>query len=293
MELNYIREFVALAQSCQFQKTADDLYMSQSSLSKHIKTIEQELGHDLLNRSTRRVELTEFGKEWLPYATQIAAIQKEYTDRMLDGLADKKIKIGISPIITLYTLNDYLSSLTDNYPGYYAFVNQDMEENLIACLRNGDYDFVIKSRNDFSNEEGLSSIPYATDTLVTVLSEDHPLAGRESTTIDELSAYSFAQLGTTNFARILNPGLPISVFSANRGQTLMSLVKNRNVVSVLPYYAALNFIHQSGISGIITKPLVPETHLYMDIIYLKARENSTIIQGVTDYLSSHVIKRFN
>ena len=57
---------------------AEELYISQSSLSKHIMSIEKELGHSLFNRTTRKVSLTSFGKTYLPYAQRIVATDDEF-----------------------------------------------------------------------------------------------------------------------------------------------------------------------------------------------------------------------
>jgi len=55
MELNYINEFVVLARVLHFQEAADLLFIGQSSLSKHIKSIETELGEDLFIRSKKKL----------------------------------------------------------------------------------------------------------------------------------------------------------------------------------------------------------------------------------------------
>lgn len=68
MELNYLNDFVTLARIRHFQNAADALFISQSTLSKHIKAIESELGQDLFIRSRKCSQLTEFGKLFLPYA---------------------------------------------------------------------------------------------------------------------------------------------------------------------------------------------------------------------------------
>ena len=62
MEINYLKEFVILARTGNYLEAADSLYMGQSSLSRHIKTLEEELDIRLLDRTTRKVSLTEAGR---------------------------------------------------------------------------------------------------------------------------------------------------------------------------------------------------------------------------------------
>lgn len=67
MNTEYLKEFVVLAETKNFGKASDRLYMNQSTLSKHIKSLENELGINLFLRTTRRVELTNYGQTFLPY----------------------------------------------------------------------------------------------------------------------------------------------------------------------------------------------------------------------------------
>ena len=74
MELAFIREFVTLAEIRKFSAAAQQLHISQSTLSRHIQTLETELGCTLFTRTTRDVELSACGALYLPYAKKIAHI---------------------------------------------------------------------------------------------------------------------------------------------------------------------------------------------------------------------------
>ena len=78
MELNYIREFVFLANINNFQEAADALYISQSTLSRHIQSLENELQNKLFDRTTRSVQLSEFGKFFLPYAQELVCVGQDF-----------------------------------------------------------------------------------------------------------------------------------------------------------------------------------------------------------------------
>ena len=78
MELSYIREFVVLAETGNYLEAADALFIAQSSLSRHIKSIELDLGSPLFDRTTRKVVLNGFGQAFLPYAKKMVEIQEEY-----------------------------------------------------------------------------------------------------------------------------------------------------------------------------------------------------------------------
>lgn len=78
MDLNYIKEFVLLANINNFQEAADSLYISQSTLSRHIQTLEKELQNKLFDRTTRTVRLSEFGRFFLPYAQDMICIEQDF-----------------------------------------------------------------------------------------------------------------------------------------------------------------------------------------------------------------------
>ena len=78
MEIEYIKEFVVLAETENYLEAAESLFISQSTLSKHIKIIEKELDVQLFDRTTRKVHLNKYGKMFLKYAKEISHLQYLY-----------------------------------------------------------------------------------------------------------------------------------------------------------------------------------------------------------------------
>ena len=92
MNLEYIHEFVILVRNGKFQEAADELYISQPTLSKLILALEKELGQDLLLRSKRHaLTLTAFGERFLPYALKLSGTWNEMKDDILSAKEEKKI----------------------------------------------------------------------------------------------------------------------------------------------------------------------------------------------------------
>ncbi|MBQ3302799.1 MAG: LysR family transcriptional regulator [Eggerthellaceae bacterium] len=86
MNIDYIREFIVLAETLNFTKAASRLYCSQPALSKHIAAIEHELGAELVERGEGRVALTPIGSIYLDEARRIV---RDY-DRSLAIIEDAK-----------------------------------------------------------------------------------------------------------------------------------------------------------------------------------------------------------
>lgn len=84
MELSHLKEFIVLAKIENYLEAAENLYISQSSLSKHIKSLEAELGTTLFDRTTRQVKLNEAGRVFLKYAQQMIEIQYQFNTALLN-----------------------------------------------------------------------------------------------------------------------------------------------------------------------------------------------------------------
>ena len=78
LKIQSLREFLTLSEVKNFNSAAERLFLSQPTISRHIKELEDELGVTLFSRSTRRVELTEYGKYFIPYAQRIVSAENEY-----------------------------------------------------------------------------------------------------------------------------------------------------------------------------------------------------------------------
>ena len=99
MEINKLRAFVDLAQTLSFSKTAENLYTSQSAISKQIKSLERELGRSLFRRTNKNVEISAFGKEILADATAVVELNKRMVNkaRNFDVEKSNQITLGVIP----------------------------------------------------------------------------------------------------------------------------------------------------------------------------------------------------
>lgn len=285
MEISYLKEFVTLAQSCNFMETADELYISQSSLSKHIKAIEKDLGHELLNRSTRRVELSDFGRAFLPYATQIASIHEEFTENLLHNTNSNHIRVGFSHVVTLYTLQKYFAS---SYFPMRGRFNVSFEEhsraNLIAMLSKNEYDMIVAPTLEGEFDVSFPSIVYARDRLSAVLSEKHPLADKPFLTVDDIREFPLVQKGMQNFARILDPSIPPAECNASRDSIFINFIRDHNAIGIVPYYTAKGYLNTLRMDDIMTLDIVPDTEIVIRLYYPVGKSDSVLIRSIAEFL---------
>ena len=118
MNTEFLKEFVVLAETKNFWEASERLYMNQSTLSKHIKSLENELGVDLFTRTTRRVELTSYGHTFLPYARTIVRTEFEGTSaiKRLQNVENGLLTIASIPSMPQYQITMFLAQFQQFHP---------------------------------------------------------------------------------------------------------------------------------------------------------------------------------
>jgi LysR family transcriptional regulator, transcription activator of glutamate synthase operon len=177
MEINYLKEFVVLAQTGNFLEAADILYSSQSALSKHIKSMELELGVSLFDRTTRKVNISKFGQLLLPYAKQIVELQEKYAAILQNSIEAEREILTVGSIHSLaqYNISDIFANFKKSRPQSTINVVQGGSEEMKGMLRQRKCELAFIRFSDDVDED-LVKIPYAVDTMVAVLPVTHPLA---------------------------------------------------------------------------------------------------------------------
>jgi LysR family transcriptional regulator, transcription activator of glutamate synthase operon len=192
MEINYLKEFVVLAQTGNFMEAADILFSSQSTLSKHIQSIEAELGVSLFDRTTRKVRISKFGELLLPYAQQIAELQDKYTAVLKSSLETDRdiLTVGSIPALAQYKIIDIFVNFKKSRPQSTLNVMQAGSEELKEMLRHKKCELAFIRFTDEVDDD-LEKIPYAVDTMVAVLPIVHPLAKQKTVPLRMLADEDF------------------------------------------------------------------------------------------------------
>ena len=137
MDTERCREFVVLAQTCNYLQAADQLFISQSSLSKHIKALERELGVELFNRTTRRVQLTEHGRVFLPFARKLAATAHDAEVAMANATDNERriVDIGSIPVMVPYGITEVVHCFERDHPNVRLRMTEGEADYLKDLLR--------------------------------------------------------------------------------------------------------------------------------------------------------------
>ena len=288
MEISYLKEFVELAQSCQFQETAEKLFISQSTLSKHIKAIEKELGAQLFIRSTRRVELTETGKVFLAYASQIALLQQDYSQELIKTDITKVIRVASDSTISLRQIEKYFAQFLTEHPHVGFELSEYDKTTLRSMLRSGELDLIVACRDLADTDSDLGFHPYYTDRLSVVISPHNPLYERSSVTIADLKGQTFAQSGSLNFAQYLDSSIPAAQYKSKRNSFITHLLNVTPTVAVVPTNAGYFMITNDISADLKMIPIQPEVLIHVDFMYMKARENTPFLQSIFEKIDGNL-----
>ena len=189
MEIKHLRYVEAIARTCSFSQAAEQLYISQSTLSQQIAKLESELCYSLFNRSTKHVRLTPEGTQFLAQAGRVLG-EFDALLRLVEGTrapARPAVNVGISMIYRPET-SGLISRFAQENPLVDLNVVTVWELEMVDMLRRGDIDIGLFGV-DWNNDDlsGLTVTPLHDEWVVAAVGSEHKLAERDSLSLEELS----------------------------------------------------------------------------------------------------------
>ena len=190
MTFNQLKYFQAVARTLNFRAAAEQLYISQPSLSRSIDSLEQELGVILFERAGRGIALTGSGRLLLEYANRILEDCDIAVYKMKElSTSGGRIDIGyVFPLANYYIPHKVRSFL--DMPGneHVTFgFTQNKTSSIIRDVKNGKLDVGFCAFSE--HEEDLSFTPILKQEMVIITPNEHPLASQDKLSIKELASY--------------------------------------------------------------------------------------------------------
>ncbi len=180
IELRHLRSFVSVATKLNFSRAAEELHLTQQSLSAQIQQLEKRLGVVLLERTTRRVELTEAGSALLDEATSALAGIAAGLDRVRRVAHGEvgQLRVSFTPTIAYETLPALLEEASLRAPALTLQVSEMWQAESVEAIRAGRLDVGLARHPELPDE--LDSVRIRDEPMGAVFGVSHPLAHEDT-----------------------------------------------------------------------------------------------------------------
>jgi len=168
IDLDLLLCFVTLAETKNFTEAGKRLHRSQSAISVRLHKLEQLIGHSLLKRNSRRVELTRQGEKLLPKATQLLTAGGDLLASMQAPQISGPCRIGFLEYLSPQNIPRIIKAIQRQLPQVELEVHLGLSRHLTQKLKNGELDLTLALHEDSNTD----SIPLGDDQLVWVKGKD-------------------------------------------------------------------------------------------------------------------------
>ena len=239
MKLRQVQYVLTVAETGSFTEAAEELYTSQSSLSKQVIALERELGILLFDRSRRKVTVTPAGETFLKHAR---TLNNTYLMLMAELSAYKtspSTSILAIPVIAQYGIPSYLAQFKRAYPHLDVTLEEREAVEILPALDDHGSDLAIV-RDNYLDAELYDSLVIARDKLMVAVSKTHRLAGRPSVSLSELADENLITLGKASLIQALavdacrQAGFEPRIFYASlRAESILGLVASNSGIALM------------------------------------------------------------
>ena len=287
--LQQLRIFKAIASEKSFTQAAEILFVSQPSISKQIKTLENRLGILLLNRNGNKISLTEAGNVFLQYSERILALCEE-SCRALNDLKDGErgnLTVGASQTIGAYLMPRVLSLFAQSYPqinlniqvdSTRIIANKVVERIIDIAVVGGDIPVNLKKNLEIED--------FVEDELILIIPKSHPFARKKQIIKEDLYHLNFITLNSNSTIHKFIDNILIQ----NNIQT-----KQFNVIMELNSIEAIKTAVSLGLGAAFVSSSAIEKEIELKTVEIIAIENIKITRTLSIITNpeSHRSKAFD
>lgn len=290
MRLIQLRSFVAVAQAGGFTAAARQLHVSQPTLTKQVRLLEEQYGVELFHRLGRSVRLTETGERLFALTGQFTGIEADALHLLKDAgeLRSGRLTVGaVSPFQT----TDMLAAFSRKFPSMQVRVRFGNSETVLRDLLDFRTDVAVLAH--FADDERLQGVRFGRSPVVVLVPKDHRFATRRTLRIEELDGERmiFREEGSTTRKAIE------AAFARARvkPQVVMELGSREAIREAVAKGIGLGMVAESGHSPDPRERMVrlsnaevwTETH----VVCLKVRRSARAVNAFFEIAEALVRKR--
>jgi LysR family carnitine catabolism transcriptional activator len=287
-----LKGFLLVARHRSFSRAAEQMFMTQSGLSVLMREIENQLGFRLFDRTTRHVELTEHGTQFLAVAQDHVRNFEAVVSRIRQSAAaaSQWLSVGAPPMTAAHILPEVIAHFSPERRNFRVRLHDTDLPRIAGMVKSGELDLGLGMF--VKPTAGLARVPLFRFSLVLVRSADAKLPGGRVRRWSDLSGQTFIglppdnpiqQLVAKHLSRVGHRQPPDLV--VNYHETLIGLVEARAGVAIMPS----SVLPACRNRRVVIEPLVdPVVHLDLYQIRHRGRVLPPEAQAFTDFLKTHI-----
>ena len=188
LDLQKLRTFQVVAETSSFTKAAVELGCSQSSVTTHVQALERELGATLFDRASKRVILTDAGRQMVRYADRLLALAKEAkAATRKKGEVSGSLSVSAPEALVAYRLPEVLREFQGLYPQVHLTLSTHADSNAqVDALLRAELDLAF-AVGETARSGKVAAKFLASEEIVVVATPDHGAAATGGLTDDKIS----------------------------------------------------------------------------------------------------------
>jgi DNA-binding transcriptional LysR family regulator len=293
--LNDLQAFRSVADLGNFRKAAEALHVSQPAFSRRIEKLEEALGVQLLERTTRRVSLTAVGRD---FDRKIQQLLDDLDNVLLGvrGVAATRmgeVTIACVPSTVYYFVSQVIARYHERYPKIRVKVFDASANEVLTAVSRSEADFGLNFVG--GQEPDIEFKPLLEERFVAACHRDHPLAKKKRISWTELAQYDYISVSKASGNRLLLdqalanvPGRPQSIYETQHVTTMLGLVEAGLGVAAVPSIAMPGADHPLLVSVPLVDPVISRR---IGLIRRKGRSLSPAAQQLYEFFSEMKAKR--
>ncbi len=204
--LTQLQTIITIFECGSVTRAAEVLKRPQPSVSRTLKEVEDQIGAQIFDRSTRSFKLTQHGEVLIRHARSVLAEMQHARNELtaLDQRLANQVRVGVHAIAAASIMIPAMTRFRACIPDAYLEVDEDRTQRLLQLLKHGEYDFLVVTVPNEPVENVVFEVLFESKLGIFVRAQ-HPLAKVGEPTFEELVAYPWIYPGTPSHrARVMD-----------------------------------------------------------------------------------------
>jgi len=291
LDFGQLEAFVQVAAHRSFSRAAEELQLTQPSITARIKALERELGDEVFERSSRGVRLTNAGIIFLPHAERMLQMLREAKGSVeeIRSVQAGTLRLGSALTVSTYVLPRILRTFYSHYPGVEVIVYTGRSEEMLNLVLTDEVHVGLVRSLIHPDVE---TIDLYEDDVILVTNPDHPFAANHQAMIEEVARQSviLADRGSSYYGLINNffrqaGVVPNVVMELDSMEATKRMVEEGLGIALLPRVCLERELNL-GLLAEVTITNAPAINRQIALIYRRSRRRARTVQAFLEVLLS-------